>query len=274
MVVKFATIKRMKLLNGDEIASYIKPRQAQQVRALRQASHVFPKLAIIQTQDDPVINTYIKLKKAYGEDILVEVAVHKIAQADALNLISELNNDPTVHGVIVQLPLPNIDQTDEIVNALVSEKDVDALGVNAMYDAATPTAINWLLAGYNINLREKNIAIIGEGKLVGLPLYKMWQASGYKVAVLVEGDDLAKGLREAEVIISATGQAGILKSEIVPTDAIIVDAGTTSEKGKLVGDFAKDVYERSDLTLTPRWGGVGPLTVAALFENVIRAARL
>src|ERR1700749_317932 len=95
----------MKLLDGRELAGYITERQARQVRALRQASHVFPKLAIIQTTDDPVIDTYVRMKQRYGHDILIEVDSHHAEGERALALIKELNNDPSVHGIIVQLRL-------------------------------------------------------------------------------------------------------------------------------------------------------------------------
>src|SRR5882762_10093279 len=147
----------MKLLNGSELAEFIKERQARQVRALRQAMSVAPKLAIVQTNDDPVIETYVRLKKRYGADILVEISIHRIAQAEARELIQQLNADATVHGIIVQLPLANPAETDAIVNLVTPEKDVDALGTKAEFEPATPMAILWLLAGYNVDLRGKKV---------------------------------------------------------------------------------------------------------------------
>src|ERR1700722_8865448 len=140
----------MKLLNGQELAGFIKQRQAHEVRALLQAHQISPKLAIVQVKDDPVINTYVRLKKKYGSDIAVEVDVHQISQSSAPETIKALNADVTVHGIIVQLPLTDPEQTDEIVNLVAPDKDVDALGTNAQFDPATPMAIMWLLAGYNI----------------------------------------------------------------------------------------------------------------------------
>src|SRR5258708_1269496 len=117
----------MKLLNGSELAGFIKERQAKAVRGLRQAHSINPKLAIIQCNDDPVINTYVKLKKLYGSDIQVEVEVHFVEQAQIPELTEKLNKDDTVHGIIVQLPLSDVTQTDEIVNLVAPGKDVDAL---------------------------------------------------------------------------------------------------------------------------------------------------
>lgn len=266
----------MKLLNGAELRDYIKVRQAKQVRALRQAWGIFPKLAIIQCNDDPVIDAYVRLKPKYGEDILVDTDVYKIPQSEAIAKIRELNVDETVHGIIVQLPLIDPpEQTQEILDAVAPEKDVDALGINATLDPATPLAINWLLAGYNVDLRDKKIVIVGNGRLVGAPLAKMWRNSGHNVTVLTREDgDIAAKIHEADIIVTATGNAGLITSDMIKVGAVVVDAGTASEDGVIKGDVAPEVYEtRDDLKITPVKGGVGPLTVAALFDNVIQAAR-
>lgn len=264
----------MKLLNGKELAGYIKERQAKAVRGLIQANKIAPRLAIVQCKNDPVINTYVRLKKAYGADIQVEVDVHNISQAEIAKKLQILNEDKSVHGIIVQLPLTDTSQTDEIVNMVASEKDVDALGVNAQFDPATPMAILWLLSGYNIELPGKHVLLIGRGKLVGAPLEKMLKNSGIDVEVIDRSaGDLAAHTKEADVIITATGSPAILYSDMIKHGAVVVDAGVASESGKTVGDLAPEVYEREDLTITPTKGGVGPLTVCALFDNVIRAAR-
>ncbi len=264
----------MKLLNGSELAGFIKERQAHQVRGLRQALGVHPKLAIVVTVEHPAIATYVRMKQRYGADILIDVDVHRVEQADVRGLIARLNTDETVHGIIVQLPLADPSETDEICDLVAPEKDVDALGKNAVYDPATPMAILWLLAGYNIELSGKHIVLVGRGKLVGAPLERMLRSAGHDVtAVDRDTPDIAPVLREAEVIISATGSPNLISAETIPRGAVVVDAGVAGEEGKTVGDLAPDVRERDDLTLTPEKGGVGPLTICALFDNVIRAAR-
>lgn len=264
----------MKILNGSELASYIKERQAKQVRALRQAYKVLPKLAIIQTIDDPVINTYVRLKQRYGEDILVEVESYRLEESQALDKIRLLNDDNSIHGIIVQLPLRDPSKTDELLNAVAAAKDVDALGASAILDPATPMAINWLLAGYNIELQGKKITIVGNGRLVGAPLARMWARSGYDVTVVDSRvEDLKTVIQASDVVVSAVGSPGLITSDMLRPDTVVVDAATASENGKIVGDTAADVRQRHDLTITPEKGGVGPLTVCALFDNVIRAAR-
>jgi methylenetetrahydrofolate dehydrogenase (NADP+) / methenyltetrahydrofolate cyclohydrolase len=262
-----------KLLDGKEIAGYVKERQAKQVRALRQAHHVFPKLAIIQTIDSAVIDTYVRMKKRYGEDILIDVEIFKIDQSKLKETIQKVNNDSSFHGMIVQLPLADKSETEDAVNLVTEEKDVDGLSAQATLTPATPLAIMWLLAGYNVELAGKKIAIVGKGRLVGAPLIKIWGEAGYELDVIDSSvEDRSAHLRQADIIVTATGVPGLIKSNDVKIGAVVVDAGTASEHGKIVGDVDDEVRERDDVTITPLKGGVGPLTVAALFENVIQAA--
>lgn len=264
----------MKFLNGTELASFIKARQQTEVRSLIQSGYLKPKLAIIITIDNPVINLYVRLKESYGKDIGIEVETHRIKQSEAKDLIEKLNDDKDVHGIILQLPIEDPNQTDELVNLVSKDKDVDALGINANFDPATPTAILWLLAGYNIDLQGKKVLLIGEGKLVGRPLYRMLQNSNVDVNI---ANDQTKNTKElalnSDIIITATGSPAVLNSEMVKEKAVVVDAGVASEGGKTVGDVDDDLYDRSDITITPKKGGVGPLTVCALFQNVIIGAR-
>lgn len=264
----------MKMLQGNELAEFIEERQAHQVRALRQAHGVFPKLAIIVTVNNPVIETYIGLKAKYGEDIQVDVDIHRIQQNQIKELLNKLSKDASVHGIIVQLPLEDPSQTDELVSLVDPNKDVDALGKNAAFDPATPTAIMWLLAGHNVDLRGKRVLLVGRGKLVGAPLEKILADSGVDVHVADRRTpDLQQETLEADILITATGQPALIKADMIKQGAVVVDAGVAGEQGGTVGDLAPDVYERDDLTLTPKKGGVGPLTVCSLFENVIRAAQ-
>ncbi|MGA3150428.1 MAG: bifunctional 5,10-methylenetetrahydrofolate dehydrogenase/5,10-methenyltetrahydrofolate cyclohydrolase [Candidatus Saccharimonadales bacterium] len=326
----------MKILNGQELAGFIKERHAKQVRSLR-GRGIRPKLAIVQVKDDPVINTYVRLKKQYGADVGIDVDIHTLQQKDAPKLLNKLSNDDSIHSIIVQLPLTDPSQTDEIVNLVAPQKDVDALGDpdapwppltksrashksavqgkdgqqtesymkygegvaqsltpqrtlsddgasgsarrqdvtvrGTWFEPATPMAIMWLLAGYGVDLAGKHILLVGRGKLVGAPLEKILKASGYEVEVIGrEVKNLSDYTKKADVIITATGSPAVLYPDMIKTGAVVVDAGVASESGKTVGDLAPEVYQRDDLIITPEKGGVGPLTVCALFENVIRAA--
>lgn len=277
----------MKSLNGAEIATYMKENQLHWSRRLR-AQKIIPRLVIIRDSDNPVISKYVHLKQQYGEDI--EVAVEDWLREDVTQAIDEANNMIDVHGIIVQLPLRDMDGVDKALVRIKAEKDVDGLSLiyhqtnnaknsyssgdmKSKFESATATAINWLLSGYDIDLKGLRIAIVGHGRLVGGPLSEMWRQSGYDVTVFQRGDDLAE-LRNYDLIVSATGVPNLIQPEMVKPGAIIVDAGTASEGGILVGDVSDNVREQSDLkAITPKIGGVGPLTVTALFEHVLMAAQ-
>ena len=300
----------MKFLDGKELAGFVKERQRLEVLELLSAKRAAtPKLVIFRDNSDPVITKYVELKKAYGADIGVAVEDVLVGSVDELKeRIAAANANASVSGVIVQLPLLDPARTDEMVALIAPEKDVDGLaggvedlrfvrdfgqngesvqktpdeGARRVFDSATATAINWLLTGYDITLAGKKIALVGRGRLVGAPLFRMFHDSGLDVAVFGHDSDLSV-LRDFDVIITATGVAGLIRPEMIRENrsrrksdgAVVVDAGTASEGGKLVGDLDPAVYARSDLAaITPAKGGVGPLTVAVLFDNVIRAAKL
>jgi methylenetetrahydrofolate dehydrogenase (NADP+)/methenyltetrahydrofolate cyclohydrolase len=264
-----------RLLNGSELAGYIKERQARQVRALRQAAHVLPKLVIIKSRGaSAVIDTYVRMKRRYGDDILIETEVLTLSEDEMPQKIASLNQDGSVHGIIIQLPLDDTAKTDEIVNLVASEKDVDGLGEHPRFDSATAVAINWLLAGYAVELKNKKLTIVGKGRLVGAPLARLWEKSGYDVTILDRSrDDMNEVLRESDVIVTATGVPRLITPTMVPVGATVVDAGTASENGVIVGDIDPALRDRDDLKITPEKGGVGPLTIVALFDNVIQSAQ-
>lgn len=294
----------MKILNGAEIAAYMKENQAHQVRSLR-AHGVRPKLVILRDSNNPVITKYVQLKQHYGEDI--GVVVEDWYHSDVAAGIQRANTANDVHAMIIQLPLQDHAKTDDLVRQISPNKDVDGLATEMCYssgdiifakndnttpidtdknlmfnsfgdikpsfESATATAINWLLAGYDVQLQGKKIAIVGRGRLVGAPLARMWQTSGYDVTVFRRQSNLAE-LVNYDIIVSATGVPHLIKPEMVKSGAVVVDAGTASEDGVLMGDVDESVRERGDLAaITPKVGGVGPLTVTALFEHVLMAAR-
>ncbi len=266
----------VKELSGREIAGFVKERQAHAVREMR-TRKLFPKLLIIRDSDNPVITKYVNLKIKYGEDIGVVVEDKKVSSIEeAQKAIKIANNDTSISGIIVQLPLKDVSRIDEVVNLINPKKDVDGLSQSTpdnerVFYSATAAAINWLLAGHDIDLKSRKIALVGHGRLVGAPLEKMWTKSGYDVTVFRHNSDLS-ALHDYDLIVSATGVPHLIKPEMIKHGAVIVDAGTASEDGVLVGDIDDSVRSRSDIkAITPIVGGVGPLTVAVLFEDVIQA---
>ncbi len=252
-------------LNGKELASFIQERQAAQVRSLR-GSKVFPKLAIFYDNDSPVIAKYMELKQSYGADIQIDVDVVKITTDNAVEELQKAANDDNIQGIIVQLPLKFVDMS--ILDEIPLEKDVD--GLREQSDTATAMAIHWLLTSYGVDLPHLKLAVVGRGKLVGRPLIRMWTESGYNVKEFGRDSDLNE-LKDYDVVVTATGVPHLIKGEMLKSGAVVVDAGTASEGGVLVGDLDEAARERSDLILTPKTGGVGPLTVTMLFERLLQA---
>ncbi|MDO4868180.1 MAG: bifunctional 5,10-methylenetetrahydrofolate dehydrogenase/5,10-methenyltetrahydrofolate cyclohydrolase [bacterium] len=272
----------MKILNGAELKDFIKERQAKQVRGLRQSWQVFPRLVIFYSNEDPVIETYMRLKISYAEDILIEAEKRFVSPENLAKEIQKANLDETIHGIIVQLPLKKSsgekiegEELRCILSQISPEKDVDGLSGD-IFISATAQAINWLLVGYNIELQNKKIAIVGQGLLVGRPLGNMWRKSGYDVTVFDKNNsvEMKECLSKFDIVVSATGVPGLITSGMLKPNAVVVDAGTASENGIIKGDVAEDVrQDRKDVIITPKIGGVGPLTIASLIDNVIISAR-
>jgi methylenetetrahydrofolate dehydrogenase (NADP+)/methenyltetrahydrofolate cyclohydrolase len=262
------------LLSGSQLAGFIKVRQTRQAQQLRHALGQAPKLVIIQAKSDPAIDTYVKLKRRYGEAIGVEVEVAKASAAELLDMVKRYGSGRDAHGIIVQLPLPDSTDQGKILNAVKPSSDVDGLGARSEFDSASATAILWLLAGYGVELAGKHIVVVGQGRLVGAPLTAMLRRSGHDVTACdSKTENLSEEVARADLLISATGVPRLIKAGWLKQGAVAVDAGTADEQGALVGDLDDAVYERDDLKLTPKKGGVGPLTVCALFENLLRAAQ-
>lgn len=264
----------MKILSGSEIAGFVKERQAKQVRALRQSWKVTPRLVIIQTHSSPASDKYVELKKQYAEDILIEVEHQTLEQQKVISSIEKYNHDPKVHGIIVQLPLEDPTQTDAILAAISPSKDVDNLSGKSDFLPATVQAIEWLLAGYGIELLGKKIVIVGKGRLVGRPLYELWLKQGLNVEIADSKTNLSSVLPGADLIVSAAGVPNTITRNMIKSGTILIDAGTADLDGSIVGDVAEEVRDLDDISITPKVGGVGPLTIAALIDNVIRSARL
>jgi len=261
-------------LNGAELVEFIKERQAKQVRNLKQQYLISPKLVVLMSDDAAVTSeVYVRMKQRYADDVGIDIEVVLASEDSLKNRIQELNNDSNIHGIIIQLPLKNASQTQAICDEIDSKKDVDGLGENAVFSSATAEAIDWLLVGYNVELKDKKIAIVGYGKLVGRPLEKLWLSQGRDITIVdVDTTDASAILSASDIIVSAAGVPGRITSADVKHKAVVVDAGTTTEGGVLVGDVAADVRARDDVSMTPVKGGVGPLTVAVLFDHVIQAA--
>lgn len=239
---------------------------------------------IVYVGSDPVIDNFIRYKRQFGESLGVKVTVHDfpadISESELIGSISALNAGSD--AIIVQLPLPNHLNTTTIVNAVAPEKDVDVLGALAVSDFKNQTgkffppvtgSIVEVFNYHNIQLAEKKIVVIGNGSLVGYPMTLWLDNQGLSYNLLVKEtprtlrDQL---LKRADVIVSGAGSPGLVKSDLVSDGAILIDAGTSEAGKKIVGDVHPDAYAKADI-YTPVPGGIGPITIAVLYQNIIKA---
>lgn len=251
-----------KLLAGHDIADFIKQRHVSQVAGLV----VPPRLAIVRSQDNPAGDRYLKMKRTYGQDVGIEVELYVETSDTIIDRIHTLNTNPAITGILIQLPLSDPAITDRALAAVDPIKDIDGLGPKSPYEAATPKAALWLLAAYNIDITGR-IVVVGQGRLVGKPLADRLEASGCSVVRCdISTPDLRAETLKADILFTGTGRAGLITSDMVKPGAVLVDAGAPNN------EFDPALYERDDLIITPNPGGVGPMTVVSLFDNLIIAA--
>lgn len=253
----------MKLLDGRQVAEYLQERHARTVRGLG----FIPGLAIIRMGDDAATTKYLAAKIRYGEEIGVPVMVFTETATTIKGRVKALNSQHPVTGIIVQLPLSDDRLTDEVLAAVDPAKDVDGLGPDSPYDAATPKAILWLLAAYNIDFTNKLIAVVGQGRLIGKPLADALKASGETIERIdIKTKGITAKVAAADIIIAATGTPTVITSAMIKPGAVVVDCGSPAS------ELSPELLERTDIMHTPNPGGVGPMTVAALFDNLLIAA--
>lgn len=246
-----------------------------------------PKLAIIQVGDREDSAIYIRNKIKFGQEIGVEVEHLKfdanVSEREVLEKISGLNLDEAVNGIIVQLPLPTEMDAAKLTQAVAKSKDVDGLGFEDVGEMrlmpATTRAIFELLDFYQIDVKGKKVAIIGRSRLVGAPTAEMFRREGAEVSVCHRGtQNMTDICKSADILISAAGQANLVTKDFVNALQTVIDVGINklplpdSEKSRIVGDVNFEEVEPIVKNITPVPGGVGPLTVACLFENLLDLA--
>jgi len=243
-------------------------------------SKLKPILAVIWIGDDPVSARYVEQKQRAAEFLGVHFDIIKfsatVKSAVIEKRIAELNNDPLVCGIVLQLPLPKTLDQRKLIEIVKAEKDIDALRFcNKFQCDFRPPAVLAILQVLNtsgINLRDASVAVIGRGVLVGGPLIRVLV---HEVEDLRIADDqtpnLATITTDADVVISATGHPGLIKPGMIKKGSILIDAGTSDVQGTLRGDMDSKAIAKSSF-YTPVPGGIGPMTVALLYKNLLTAA--
>ena len=276
-----------KIIDGRLIAKNIESSISEKVIKLKK-NGIVPAIAVILVGDNPASEVYVRNKDIAAKrcGILSKKDIYhaSLTEKELLNKIDELNNDPLIHGILVQLPLPSHIDEKKIMEAINPSKDVDGfhpLNVgkifteNAAFYPCTPYGILKMLDFYDISVKGKNCVVIGQSNIVGKPLAVMLMNRYATVSSLnIFTKDVKSIASKADVLISATGKPHLIDEEYVKEGAVVIDVGISNINGKLCGDvnFEKVVNKVSKITPVP--GGVGPLTVAVLMENTVKSASM
>ncbi len=273
------------ILNGKMLANKIKQQLKEDVEALKNSYTDIPKLAIVWIGNNPASEIYIKNKIKTAASVGIEAKLYKkdenIQMQELITLIDELNNDKSVNGIIVQLPLPKHLDENIVINHIKEEKDVDGFGlVNKgmllsglkSLRPATPHGVMKLLSEYNIDLTGLNALVIGRSNIVGKPLALMFLEKNATVTVAHSKTKNLKELtRGADLIAVAIGKPNYITADMVKEGAIIVDIGINRVDGKVCGDVDYEEVSKKASFITPVPGGVGPLTIVTLLTNTYEA---
>ncbi len=247
-----------------------------------------PTLCVIQVGDDEASNVYINQKRKMcneiGYNFIHEKYDDSITEEELLKNIDRFNSNDNIDAILVQMPLPSRINEKNIQNAVSKYKDVDGLNDNNIIDLingrdalypCTACGIVSLLDKYGVILEGSNVVIVGRSSLVGMPLFHMLENRNATVTLChSKTKNLQSITKNADIIISATGVKGLIKEDMVGDNTVIIDVGITRENGKLYGDVDFDSVSKKASLITPVPGGVGPMTIASLAQNVLKAYKM
>lgn len=278
----------MELINGKELAKEIRTNLKERVDELKK-ENIFPKLAVIMVGDDKASSVYVRNKSRACNEIGIEFEEYlkdaNTTQKELIDLIKELNNRKDINGILLQSPIPKGLDIREAFNTIDYKKDVDgfnpinvgklAIGEDS-FVSCTPYGVIKMLEKYNIPVEGKRAVIIGRSNIVGKPLIQCLLRKNATVTVCHSRTKNIKEItREADIIVAALGKAKFVTEDMVKDGAVIIDVGINrNEEGKLVGDVDFENVSKKASYITPVPGGVGPMTIAMLMNNVVKAAEL
>jgi methylenetetrahydrofolate dehydrogenase (NADP+)/methenyltetrahydrofolate cyclohydrolase len=286
------------IIDGKAIAATLREQVALDVAALVRDHGIQPGLAVVLVGEDPASQVYVRNKGEQTQAAGMHSVTHKLAaetsQEDLARLVGELNADPAIHGILVQLPLPGHIDSSAIIAAIHPDKDVDgltvtnagrlAVGLPAL-TACTPVGCMTLLRGSLGELKGKNAVVIGRSNLVGKPIAQLLLQADCTVTIAHSRTrDLAAVCREADILVAAVGRPDMVKADWIKPGAAVIDVGinrvpardpeaAAAGKTRLVGDVAYDEAKAVAGWITPVPGGVGPMTIASLLQNTLTAAK-
>jgi len=275
----------MTILDGKSLSKQIKTELKAKVADLVVKSGIKPGLAIVEVGSDPASEIYVRNKIKSANFVGIEARLIKkdesITQEELLKLIAELNADVSVHGIIVQLPLPKHLDERAVIDRIDPDKDIDGFGVlnkgklfsgMKCFQPATPLGVMKLLDAYNIPLKGKEAVVVGRSNIVGKPMGMMLLLRDATVTIAHRYTvDLKKITKEADILVVAVGKKNLITADMIKPGAVVVDVGINREGDKIYGDVDFDNVSQVASHITPVPGGVGPLTIAALLANTVEA---
>ncbi|MGQ9631355.1 MAG: bifunctional methylenetetrahydrofolate dehydrogenase/methenyltetrahydrofolate cyclohydrolase FolD [bacterium] len=288
-----------KIISGNEIAEAMRSEMVKEIENLKAKHNLTPGLAVILVGDNPASQVYVRSKGKACEEIGIYSETHKLPataeESEVLGLIEKLNKDPKIHGVLVQLPLPDHIDEEKVLTAIDPKKDVDgfhpynvgrlAIG-KPTFIPCTPYGIQQMLVRSGVDPRGKHVVVLGRSNIVGKPvaLILMQKAEGADATVTIchsRTRNLPEVTRSADILIAAIGRAQFVKADMVKEGAVVIDVGINrvddpeSKRGyKLVGDVDFDAVKEKASAISPVPGGVGPMTITMLLHNTILAAKM
>ena len=276
-----------KIIDGRDVAKKMRVEQKERVDALEAATGVIPGLAVILVGEDPASALYVSNKVKACEAVGIQSFSHRfpatITNEELLGLIKTLNADPSVHGILVQLPLPAHIDMEQVLETIAPEKDVDGFhlyNVGALvvgrqiFPPCTPFGVMNLLKHENIPIEGRNVVVVGASNIVGKPMALMLMAQDATVAIChAKTRDLAQFTILADILVVAAGVPNLILPQMVKHGVVVIDVGINRlPSGKVVGDVDFEGVSKKASYITPVPGGVGPMTIAMLLENTLQSA--
>ncbi len=276
------------IISGKEVSAKVRAELKKETQALIESTGIYPGLAVILVGNDPASQVYVRNKQLACEELGFHPFEYKLSenttQEQLLDLISVLNKDPKVHGILVQLPLPDHLDEQSVLYSIAPEKDVDAFHpynvgkiMIGSYDVlpCTPAGVMELLDAYGVEISGKNCVVIGRSNIVGKPMAMLLlQRSGTVTICHSRTKNLAEVCAEADILVVAIGKPKFVTADMVKEGAVVVDVGINrDENNKLYGDVDFESVEPKASLITPVPGGVGPMTITMLMKNTLRAAK-
>ena len=275
------------IMDGKKLAQEIRAQLKQRVAKLHKSYQIVPRLAVILVGDDPASQVYVRNKRRAAEKIGIKTVDSllpaTVTEGELLDLIYEYNEDPNIHGILVQLPLPGHIDEAKITHAILPTKDVDGfhpvnmghLFMNMPHSLpCTPRGIMELLAAYDISPAGKEVVIVGRSNIVGRPMVALMLNADATVTVAhSKTQNLSDVTKRADILVVATGRPEMISATDIKPGAVVIDVGVNRlEDGRLVGDVDRQSVEGIASYLTPVPGGVGPMTIAMLMKQTVEFA--